>query len=92
MRERTRQKKARKITRRFCGIDKSSKKGLFALDFFFARDSFAGLVTYRAAGFASGLASASAFTTTGHFLICGFRNRLNHSVLLSIVGFSMTLL
>ena len=54
-------------------------KELFAFDFLFARDSFAGLVAYRAAGFASGLTGASAFAASGHFLFSGFRNRLNHN-------------
>ena len=57
-------------------------KELFAFDFFFARDSFAGLVTYRAARFASGLTGASALAASGHFLIYGFCDRLNHNVLL----------
>ena len=52
---------------------------LFTFDFFFARNSFAGLVAYRTARFASGLAGASAFTASGNFLISGFRNRLNHN-------------
>ena len=52
---------------------------LFAFDFFFARNSFTGLVAYRAARFASGLAGTSAFAASGYFLISGFRNRLNHN-------------
>ena len=52
---------------------------LFTFDFVFARISFAGLVTYRAARFASGLAGASAFAASRYFLISGFRNRFNHS-------------
>ena len=54
---------------------------LFAFDFFFTRNSFAGLVANSTARFASGLTGASAFATTGNFLICGFRNRLNHNIL-----------
>jgi hypothetical protein len=52
---------------------------LFAFNFFFARNSFAGLVAYRTARFASGLTGASAFAATGNFLISGFRDRLNHN-------------
>jgi hypothetical protein len=52
---------------------------LFTFDFLFARNSFAGLVAYRAARFPSGLASASAFTASGNFLFNGFRNRFNHN-------------
>ena len=52
---------------------------LFAFDFFFARNSFAGLIAYRTARFASGLAGASAFATSSNFLFSGFRNRLNHN-------------
>lgn len=46
---------------------------------FFPGDSFAALVADGAAGLASGLASASAFATSGNFLFCGFSNSLNHS-------------
>jgi len=52
---------------------------LFTFDFFFARNSFAGLVAYRAAGFASGLAGASAFAASRRFLFSRFRNRLYHN-------------
>jgi hypothetical protein len=55
-----------------------NKAQLFTFDFLFARNSFAGLVAYRAARFASGLAGASAFTASGNFLFSGFRNRFNH--------------
>ena len=58
------------------------KRRLLAFDFFFARNSFAGLVAYRAAGFASGLTGASALAASGHFLVCGFCDGLNHNVLL----------
>lgn len=60
---------------------------LLALDFLFARDSFAGLISYRAAGFTSGLAGASAFAATRHFSLGRLRNRLNHNVLLQKLGF-----
>ena len=58
---------------------------LFAFDFFFASNSFAGLVAYGAARFASGLTGASAFTASGNFLFSGFRDRLNHNVLLNVL-------
>ena len=67
------------------GCDRA--KQLVAFDFFFARNSFAGLVAYSTARLASRLAGASAFTASGHFLFCGFRNRLNHSVLLIFLRF-----
>jgi hypothetical protein len=51
---------------------------LFTFDFIFARNSFAGLISYRAAGFTRRLAGASAFAASGYFLFSGFRNRLNH--------------
>jgi len=57
---------------------------LFTLDFFFARNSFAGLIAYRAARFASGLTGASAFAASGYFLFCGFRDRFNHNILPTI--------
>ena len=57
-----------------------NKKELSAFDFFFTRNSFAGLVPYRAARFASGLTGASAFATSGYFLFSGFCNRFNHNV------------
>ena len=57
-------------------------KKLFAFDFFFARDSFARLVAYRAARFASGLTGASAFAAAGNFLVSGFRDRFDHKIFL----------
>jgi hypothetical protein len=56
---------------------------LFAFDFIFARDSFAGLIAYRAAGFASRLTGASAFAASRYFLFGGFCNGLNHDFLFS---------
>ena len=89
MRAGARGKKRRvKIHAVFCGLFVE----LFTFDFIFARNSFAGLIAYRAARFASRLAGASAFAASGYLLVCGFRDRLNHSVLLSFFGFSMTLL
>jgi hypothetical protein len=61
---------------------KRTMRKLFAFDFFFTRNSFAGLVAYRAARFASRLAGASAFAASGHFLICGFRDGFNHNQVL----------
>ena len=52
---------------------------LFTFDFLFARNSFAGLVTYGTARLTSGLAGASAFATARNLLILGFSNRLNHN-------------
>ena len=67
---------------------------LLAFDFFFARNSFAGLVAYRAASFASGLTGASAFATSGNFLISGFRDRFNHNNVLPkfLIGFCTTII
>ena len=60
---------------------------LFAFDFIFARDSFAGLVTYRAAGFASRLTGASTFAASRYFLFGGFCNGLNHNYFSPMNGF-----
>ena len=78
MRAHAAKKGAENVRAVFCGFD-NYVEGLFAFDFFFARNSFAGLVTYRAARFASRLARASAFAASGYFLVCGFRDGLNHN-------------
>ena len=86
LRRRTRQKAALRIKPRAscaCRI----RQRLLAFDFLFARDSFAGLISHRAAGFASGLAGASAFAASRHFSLGRFRNRLNHNILLQKLGF-----
>ena len=72
----------------FCGrkrnprqlLNSDDSTELFAFDLFFTRDSFARLVAYRTARFASGLTGTSAFATTGYFLVSGFCNRFNHNV------------
>lgn len=60
------------------GLSPTRRRGLFALDFLFARDSFAGLVADRAARLAGGLTGASAFAAARDLSFGGFRYRLDH--------------
>ena len=53
----------------------------------FPRNALAGLVADRAAGFAGGLAGASAFAAPGHLSLGGFRYRLDHKNCLLAIFF-----
>jgi hypothetical protein len=76
-------KRARKFfTRLYAEYFRLAK--LLAFDLLFAGNSFAGLVSYRAAGFACGLTGASAFAAARNLSFSGFRDRFDHSSFSSI--------
>jgi hypothetical protein len=74
-----RKRKARSNENRCSLILSGIENVLFSFDFLFSRNAFARLIAYRAACFASGLASASAFSAAGNLFFGGLRNRLDHN-------------